>query len=105
MVIVKYWHTLLHTGLDVLIKNFDVVVTVTASLLVVEAQSVQQLMLDGVVVDTALTIQREALLLTSAAHMGVTPAVNQQNTCSVNLRLFHCIMVLSLRCVCVNMIF
>ena len=48
------------------------VVTVAAGLLVVEAQSVEQLVLDGVVVQAAGTAQRHGLSITSTTNVGVT---------------------------------
>lgn len=46
------------TWLDVLPHDADVTVPVGATLFVVEAEGVEQLMLDGAVVNAALTIQR-----------------------------------------------
>ena len=60
------------TGNDVLPDHTDVVVTVVAGLLVVEAQSVEQLVLDGVVVQAAGTAQRHGLSVTSTTNVGVT---------------------------------
>ena len=54
------------------------VVTVAAGLLVVEAQSVQQLVLDSVVVQTTPTAQRHNLLATATANVGVAPDVWRQ---------------------------
>lgn len=59
------------TRLDVLQEDFDVVVSVVAGLLVVESQSVEQLVLDGAVVKTSTTGQRHHLLTATTAHVGV----------------------------------
>lgn len=63
------------TRLDVLPQDFDVLVSVGATLFVVEAEGVQQLMLDGVVVEAALTVQGHLLGITTAADVGVTAAL------------------------------
>lgn len=63
-----------HTRLDVLPQDTDVLVPVGAALLVVEAEGVEQLVLDGVVVEAALTVQRQSLGVTTAANVGVTAA-------------------------------
>lgn len=65
------------TRLDVVPQDFNVLVSVRATLLVVEAQSVQQLVLDGVVVETALTVQGQSLGITTTAHVGVAAAGNR----------------------------
>lgn len=67
------------TGLDVMPKDLDVLVPVRAALFVVEAQGVEQLVLDGAVVEAALTVQRQCLGITTAADIGVTPARNKNN--------------------------
>ena len=63
--------------MHILQKDSDVLVPVTATLLVVEAQGVQQLVLDSVVVDAALTTQRQGLTIAKTTHIGVTPAIEQ----------------------------
>jgi len=63
----------LHARLDILQKDTDVAVPVRAGLLMVEAQSVEQLMLHSVVVDATLTAQRHRLGITSTTDVGVTP--------------------------------
>lgn len=55
------------TRLNVLQQDFDVVVSVVAGLLVVESQSVEQLVLDGAVVEASTTGQRHHLLPTTTA--------------------------------------
>lgn len=65
------------TGLDVLPQDPDVLVPVRATLLVVEAEGVEQFMLNCVVVDAALTAQRQLLTIADAADVGVT-AVSKQ---------------------------
>lgn len=55
----------------VLPVDVDVVVTVTAGLLMVKAQGMEELMLDGVVVQAALTGQRHSLGITLTANIGV----------------------------------
>lgn len=67
------------TWLDVLPHDADVTVPVGATLFVVEAEGVEQLMLDGAVVNAALTIQRQGLGITPATHVRVTPACRQQS--------------------------
>ncbi len=67
------------TGLDVLPQDLDVLVPVGATLFVVEAEGVEQLVLDGVVVEAALTVQRHRLGITTAADVGVTAAFIQLN--------------------------
>ena len=56
----------------VLPVDMDVVVTVAAGLLVVKAQGMKELMLDGAVVQAALTGQRHSLGITLTANIGVT---------------------------------
>lgn len=51
----------------------DVVVTVAAGLLMVKAQGVKELMLDGAVVQAALTGQRHSLSITPTANIRVAP--------------------------------
>lgn len=67
------------TGLDVLPQDPDVLVPVGATLFVVEAEGVEQLVLDGAVVEAALTVQRQRLGITNAADVGVTAAFIQFN--------------------------
>lgn len=59
------------TRLDVLPQDPDVLVPVRAALFVVEAEGVEQLVLDGAVVQTALTAQRHSLTTTLTAHVGI----------------------------------
>lgn len=67
----------IQTSLDVLPHDADVIVPVRTALFVVEAEGVEQLVLDGVVVDAAISVQRNRLGSTSAADVGVTPAFEQ----------------------------
>lgn len=67
------------TRLDVLPQDPDVVVPVGAALFVVEAEGVEQLVLDGAVVEAALTVQRQSLGITTTADVGVTAAFKQFN--------------------------
>lgn len=67
------------TRLDVLPQDPDVVVPVGAALFVVEAEGVEQLVLDGAVVEAALTVQRQSLGITTTPHVGVTAAFKQLN--------------------------
>lgn len=62
------------TRLDVLPQDADVIVPVGAALFVVEAEGVEHLVLDGAVVDAALTVQRQRLGTSTAADVGVTAA-------------------------------
>lgn len=73
------------TWLDVLPQDADVSVPVGATLFVVEAEGVEQLMLDGAVVQAALTIQRQGLGVTPATHVRVTPACRQQSQQQLHL--------------------
>ena len=59
---------------DVLVVNTNVSVTITAGLLVVEAQGVQKLMLDHLVVHTPSSSQGYNLSSTSTPHIGPAPA-------------------------------
>lgn len=59
---------------DVLPQDPDVLVPVGAALLVVEAEGVEELVLHGAVVEAALAVQRHRLGVTTATHVGVTPA-------------------------------
>lgn len=65
------------TRLDVLPQDSDVLVSVGAALLVVEAEGVEQLVLDGAVVEAALAVQGQRLGVTAAADVGVTAAFTQ----------------------------
>lgn len=47
------------------------VVPVRASLFMVEAKGMEQLMLDGAVVQTTLTTQRHSLTTTLTTHIGI----------------------------------
>lgn len=66
------------TFLDVLPEHLDVLVSVGAALFMVEAQSVQQLVLNSAVVKTALTIQRHGLTVATTAHVRVTPVAQHR---------------------------
>lgn len=57
------------TWLDVLPQDSDVTVPVRATLFVVEAEGVEQLVLDGAVVQAALTVQRQGLGVALATHV------------------------------------
>ncbi len=59
---------------DVLQQDPDVLVPVGATLFMVEAQSVEQLMLDRSIVNAALTTQRHGLGVALATHAGVASA-------------------------------
>lgn len=72
MCVCFYMKTQVLTGLDVLPQDSDVLVPVGAALFVVEAESVEQLVLHSVVVEAALTVQRQRLRITTAANVGVT---------------------------------
>lgn len=67
------------TWLNVLPQHADVAVSVGATLLVVEAEGVEQLVLDRAVVQAALAIQGQGLGITLATHVRVTPACRQQS--------------------------
>ena len=56
---------------DVFPDHSDVVVPVAAGLLVVEAQGVEQLVLDGAVVQAATAAQRHRLTTSATAHVRV----------------------------------
>lgn len=58
---------------DVLPQDADVLVSVGAALLVFEAQRVQQLVLHHVMIQAALTLQRQSLLIETPAHVGEAP--------------------------------
>ncbi|KAL7854731.1 hypothetical protein SRHO_G00169210 [Serrasalmus rhombeus] len=53
---------------DVLLQDNDMVVAVTADLLMVEAQSMEHLMLHYVMMDTARPLEGQGLLSSLAAH-------------------------------------
>lgn len=57
------------TWLDVLVQDADVTIPVGATLFVVEAEGVEQLMLDGAVVQAALLVQRQGLGVAHTAHV------------------------------------
>lgn len=59
---------------DVLQQDLDVLVPVGATLLMVEAQGVEQLVLDRSMVNAALAVQRHDLAVALATHVGVAPA-------------------------------
>ena len=58
---------------DVFIGDIHMFVTVAAALLMVEAQSMEELMLYHLFVDTPRAVQRQDLLSSSSAHRGVAP--------------------------------
>ena len=61
------------TGYDVLPQDAEVLVSVGAALLVLKAQSVQQLVLHRVVVQAALSLQGQILCVETPTHIGETP--------------------------------
>lgn len=61
------------TWLDVLPQDADVAVPVRATLFMVEAEGVEQLVLDGAMVQASLTVQRQGLGVALATHVRVTP--------------------------------
>lgn len=65
---------------NVLPDDADVFVTVIAGLLVVEAQSVEQLMLDCIVVQAARTAQRHGLSVSTATNVGVASRSGRSRT-------------------------
>lgn len=65
------------TGRNVLPQDSDVLVPVGATLLMVETEGMEQLVLDGVMVETTLTVQRHCLAITTATDIGVTPAIRK----------------------------
>lgn len=84
---------------DVIPVDLDVAVSVRAGLLVVEAQGVEQLVLDGAVVQTALTIQRHRLTSALTTHVRVAAAeTHGQQVCSVTLTLLHMCLLVSELC-------
>lgn len=58
---------------DVLQQNANVIVSVRAGLLMVEAQGVKELMLDDGFENTTSTTQRHSLLITTASYERKTP--------------------------------
>lgn len=60
------------TLVDVVPDDFDVVVAVVAGVLVVEAQRVQQLVLDDAVTHAAEPLQGEHLLASGGTQRGIT---------------------------------
>lgn len=68
----------------VLPVDVDVVVTVTAGLLMVKAQGVKELMLDGAVVQAALTGQRHSLSITPTANIRVAPGKKSRGSRCTN---------------------
>lgn len=60
------------TLVDVVPVDFDVVVAVVAGVLVVEAQRVQQLVLDDAVTQAAEPLQGEHLLASGGTQRGIT---------------------------------
>lgn len=57
--------------------HFDVVVPVRTGLLVVEAEGMEQLVLDGAMVQTSLSGQGHGLTATLAAHIGVAAVATE----------------------------
>lgn len=64
------------TGLDILEENTDVIVTVAAGLLVVEAQGAEELVLGGAVVHTSGQGQRYSLSVARMTSLGVAHAMS-----------------------------
>lgn len=62
---------------DVVPHHTNMVVTVTACLLMVEAQSMKQLMLDGFVVEASSTAQGHNLLTSTTANIGIAPGMQR----------------------------
>lgn len=90
------------TWLDVLPHDADVTVPVGAALLVVEAEGVEHLVLDGAVVQAALAVQRHSLGVTPATHVRVTAASRQQSRHQTIRHFRHgCVMFSVCVCVCV----
>ena len=54
-------------------EDTNMVVAVNACLLMVEAQSMQELVLYCPIIDAALAAQRHHLATTNAPHIGITP--------------------------------
>lgn len=73
------------TWLDVLPQHADVIVPVGATLFVVEAEGVEELVLDGAVVQAALTVQGQGLGVTLATHVGVAAAHRPQPRCIIKI--------------------
>lgn len=73
------------TWLDVLPQHADVIVPVGATLFVVEAEGVEELVLDGAVVQAALTVQGQTLGVTLATHVGVAAAHRQRLECVIKM--------------------
>lgn len=73
-----------NTITDVLPDDLDVIVTVTAGLFMVEAKSVEQLMLHSAVVKAAITGQRHSLCITLTTNVRVA-SVRQR---SINCKFF-----------------
>lgn len=74
------------TWLDVLPQHADVIVPVGATLFVVEAEGVEELVLDGAVVQAALTVQGQTLGVTLATHVGVAAAHRQRLECVIKMK-------------------
>lgn len=69
------------TRSDVLPQNADVFVAVRTCLLVIETQSVEHLVLDSVVVNTAWLLQGQFLRIVKTADVGVAPTKVQNKSC------------------------
>lgn len=63
------------------------IVPVGATLFVVEAEGVEELVLDGAVVQAALAVQGQALGITLAPHVGVTAAHRRPPQCIIKMSL------------------
>lgn len=59
------------TRLNILQQNSDVVVSVGACLLMVKSKSMEQLVLDGAVIQASSASQRNHLLTTTTTNIGV----------------------------------
>lgn len=67
---------------DVLPDDLDVIVAVTAGLFMVEAKSVEQLMLHSAVVKAAITGQRHSLGVTLTTHVRVASVRQRSANCT-----------------------
>lgn len=63
---------------DVFPVHFDVVIPVGASLLVVEAEGMEQLVLDSAMVQTALSAQGHRLTAALTTHVGVAATMQER---------------------------
>lgn len=69
------------TRSDVLPQNADVFIAVRTCLLVIETQSMEHLVLDSVVVNTAWLLQGQFLRIVKTADVGVAPTKVQNKSC------------------------